>query len=64
MCHLALDRPIAFDPYTANRDTGGFILIDRITNETVAAGMLRFALRRSRNVHWQAVEVDKQPTRR
>ncbi len=56
---LALDRRIAFDPYTANRDTGGFILIDRITFDTVAAGLLRFALRRSANVHWQSVEVDK-----
>ena len=52
-------EPIAFDPYTENRDTGGFILIDRITNETVGAGMLRFALRRSQNVHWQALDVDK-----
>ena len=49
-CHLALDRRIAFDPYTVSRDTGGFILIDRITFETVAAGMLRYALRRSANV--------------
>ena len=58
-CHLALDRRIAFDPYTVSRDTGGFILIDRITFETVAAGMLRYALRRSANVQWQAVEIDK-----
>jgi bifunctional enzyme CysN/CysC len=57
---LELDRPIAFDPYENNRDTGGFILIDRITNSTVGAGMLRFALRRSDNVHWQAVDVNKQ----
>jgi bifunctional enzyme CysN/CysC len=57
--HLSLDRMIAFDPYTANRDTGGFILIDRITYDTVAAGMLRYALRRSTNIQWQAVEVDK-----
>ena len=57
---LELDRPIAFDPYQNNRDTGGFILIDRITNATVGAGMLRFALRRSDNVHWQAVDVNKQ----
>ncbi|NUU22375.1 MAG: adenylyl-sulfate kinase, partial [Streptomycetaceae bacterium] len=59
VCNLSLDRPIAFDPYTANRDTGGFILIDRFTNATVAAGLLRFALRRADNVHWQAVDVDK-----
>jgi bifunctional enzyme CysN/CysC len=57
--HLALDRRITFDPYTANRDTGGFILIDRITFDTVAAGLLRYALRRSTNVQWQAVDVDK-----
>src|SRR4051794_3262421 len=58
-CDLELDRPVAFDPYDGNRDTGGFILIDRITNGTVGAGMLHFALRRSDNVHWQAIEVDK-----
>jgi bifunctional enzyme CysN/CysC len=50
---------IAFDPYEQNRDTGGFILIDRLTNNTIGAGLLRFALRRSHNIHWQAVEVDK-----
>jgi bifunctional enzyme CysN/CysC len=59
VCDLELDRPIAFDPYVDNRETGGFILIDRITNDTVGAGMLHFALRRSDNVHWQAIEVDK-----
>ena len=59
VCELELDRAIAFDPYTENRDTGGFILIDRITNNTVAAGMLREALRRSQIVEWQAIEVDK-----
>jgi len=57
--NLALDRPIAFDPYTVNRDTGGFILINRMTNNTVGAGMLNFALRRSHNIHMQAVDVDK-----
>ena len=59
VCNLNLDRPIAFDPYDTNRDMGGFILIDRFTNATVAAGLLHFALRRSDNVHWQAIEVDK-----
>jgi bifunctional enzyme CysN/CysC len=59
MCNLELDRPIAFDPYDVNRDTGGFILIDRISNDTVGAGMLRFALRRAKNVQWQALDVDK-----
>ena len=59
VCNLNLDRPIPFDPYAENRDMGGFILIDRFTNATVAAGLLHFALRRSDNVHWQAIEVDK-----
>jgi bifunctional enzyme CysN/CysC len=59
VCSIELDRPIAFDPYTENRETGGFILIDRITNDTLAAGLLHFALRRSDNVHWQAIDVDK-----
>ncbi|WP_374674400.1 sulfate adenylyltransferase subunit CysN [Ideonella sp.] len=57
--NLALDRPIAFDAYTDNRDTGGFILINRLTNNTVGAGMLHFALRRSHNIHMQHVDVDK-----
>jgi len=59
VCNLALDAPIAFDPYVENRDLGGFILIDRISNRTVAAGLLHFALRRSQNIHWQALDVDK-----
>jgi bifunctional enzyme CysN/CysC len=59
VCELELDRNIAFDPYTENRDTGGFILIDRLTNRTVAAGMLHFALRRSHNIHLQYIEVNK-----
>jgi bifunctional enzyme CysN/CysC len=57
--NLQLDRPIAFDPYAENPETGGFILADRLTGQTVGAGMLRFALRRSQNVHWQAVDVNK-----
>ncbi len=56
---LELDRPIAFDPYREVRDTGGFILIDRISNNTVGAGMLHFALRRAHNIHRQAVDIDK-----
>ncbi|MDP3083048.1 MAG: sulfate adenylyltransferase subunit CysN [Rubrivivax sp.] len=59
VCNLALDRAIAFDPYSANRETGGFILIDRMSNATVGAGMLHFALRRAHNIHLQAVDVDK-----
>ena len=57
VCTVSTDRAIPFDPYTANRDTGGFILIDRMTNSTVGAGLLHFALRRSQNVHWQAIDV-------
>lgn len=57
--NLALDRPIAFDPYNTNRDTGGFILINRLTNNTIGAGMLHFALRRAHNIHMQHVDVDK-----
>jgi bifunctional enzyme CysN/CysC len=56
-CNLSTAQPIAFDPYTANRDTGGFILIDRITNETAGAGMIDFALRRASNIHRQAETV-------
>jgi bifunctional enzyme CysN/CysC len=59
VCELELDQPIAFEPYAENRALGGFILIDRITNGTVGAGLIHFALRRSQNVHWQAVDVDK-----
>jgi bifunctional enzyme CysN/CysC len=59
VCNLNLDRPVPFDPYRTNRDMGGFILIDRLTNTTVAAGLLHFALRRADNVHWQSVVVDK-----
>jgi bifunctional enzyme CysN/CysC len=56
---LELDRRVAFEPYTASREGGGFVLIDRITNDTVGAGMIRFALRRSDNIGWQAIDVDK-----
>ncbi|MCL7465450.1 sulfate adenylyltransferase subunit CysN [Phaeovulum sp. NW3] len=60
VCNISTDRPIPFEAYTANPDLGGFILIDRITNATVAAGMIHFALRRSQNIHWQALEIDRQ----
>ena len=49
-----------FEAYHANPDMGGFILIDRLTNATVGAGMIHFALRRSQNVHWQAVDIDRE----
>jgi bifunctional enzyme CysN/CysC len=60
VCNLSLDQPIAFDPYTENRETGGFILIDRLTNGTVGAGLIHYALRRAENIHWQAIEINKQ----
>jgi bifunctional enzyme CysN/CysC len=59
ICALELDRPVVFEPYSENRDLGGFILIDRVSNATVGAGLLHFALRRSQNVRWQALDVDK-----
>ena len=59
VCNLSLDRAVAFDPYTDNRETGGFILIDKISNDTVGAGLLSFALRRAENIHWQALDVNK-----
>ena len=59
VCNVALDRAIAFDAYAQNQDTGGFILIDRLTNNTVGAGMLNFALRRSQNIHMQHLDINK-----
>jgi bifunctional enzyme CysN/CysC len=58
-CNLSLSSDVAFDPYEANRTTGSFILIDRMTNQTVGAGMVWFALRRATNIHWQALDVDR-----
>ena len=58
-CNLSLGEPVAFTPYAENRDLGGFILIDRYSNATVGAGVIRFALRRAHNLHWQALDVDK-----
>jgi len=60
VANLSTDRPIVFEPYEANRALGGFILIDKISNATVASGMLHFALRRSQNVHWQATDVSRE----
>ena len=59
VCNLHLDRNIAFDSYADGRDMGGFILIDRITNDTVGAGMIEYALRRAANIHMQALDIDK-----
>jgi bifunctional enzyme CysN/CysC len=60
LCDLELSQPVAFDHYEENRDTGSFILIDRITNDTVGAGLIQFALRRSANVRWQRLTVDRE----
>jgi bifunctional enzyme CysN/CysC len=59
VCNLSVARPVAFDAYADNRDTGAFILIDRYSNETVAAGMIDFALRRATNIHHQNLTVSK-----
>jgi len=60
VAELGTDKPIVFAPYAENRALGGFILIDKITNATVAAGMLHFSLRRAQNVHWQAVDITRE----
>ena len=59
VCNLSLDRAIPFEAYETSRDLGGFILIDRLSNRTVGAGMIHFALRRADNIHWQATDIDK-----
>lgn len=60
VCEITTDKRIVFDPYEENRALGGFILIDKISNHTVGAGMLHFSLRRSQNVHWQPTEVTRE----
>ncbi|MGI9377009.1 MAG: sulfate adenylyltransferase subunit CysN [Tsuneonella suprasediminis] len=60
VAELSTDRPIVFEPYTDNRALGGFILIDKMTNATVAAGMINFSLRRAQNVHWQPTDIDRE----
>jgi bifunctional enzyme CysN/CysC len=59
VCNVYLDRPVPYDRYIDNRDMGGFVVIDRMTNATVGAGLLHFALRRADNVRWQAVEINQ-----
>jgi bifunctional enzyme CysN/CysC len=59
-CNLASGAPVAFDPYLQNRKTGSFIIIDRLTNRTVGAGMIAFGLHRGANVHWQKLLIGKQ----
>ncbi|QJR04311.1 sulfate adenylyltransferase subunit CysN [Sphingobium yanoikuyae] len=60
VAELATDKPITFEPYADNRTLGGFILIDKMSNRTVAAGMLHFSLRRAQNVHWQATDIGRE----
>lgn len=60
VCNIATDRMVPFEAYSDNPDLGSFILIDRLTNATVGAGMIHFALRRSQNIHWQDVAIDKE----
>ncbi|MBV6424778.1 MAG: Bifunctional enzyme CysN/CysC [Steroidobacteraceae bacterium] len=60
VCEVTLDRAVPFEPYAEDPTLGGFILIDRFTNNTLGAGLLHFALRRSQNVHWQALDVNQQ----
>jgi bifunctional enzyme CysN/CysC len=60
VAEITTDKAIVFEPYAKNRALGGFILIDKLTNATVAAGMLNFSLRRSQNVHWQPVSVSRE----
>ena len=59
VAELTTDRPLVFEPYAENRALGGFILIDKLTNATVAAGMLHFSLRRAQNVHWQPTDITR-----
>ena len=59
VCHLSSDQLIAFDPYKEDRDTGGFILIDRLSNNTVGAGMLHSALSQGQDDQWQSISIDK-----
>jgi len=59
VCEIECSEPLAFDSYAENREMGGFILIDRITNDTVGAGLINFALRRAHNLSWQPLSVDK-----
>jgi bifunctional enzyme CysN/CysC len=60
VAEVITDKPVVFEPYVDNRTLGGFILIDKITNATVAAGMLNFSLRRAQNVHWQSLDISRE----
>ncbi len=58
-CTLSFSRPLVFEPYETDRSMGAFILIDKLSNATVGAGMIRYGLRRAENVHWQALSIDR-----
>jgi len=60
VAEIATDKPITFEAYADSRTLGGFILIDKLTNATMAAGMLHFSLRRAQNVHWQALDISRE----
>ena len=60
LCNLSFSKPLIFDPYETNRAMGSFLLIDKISNATVGAGLIHFGLRRATNVHWQALSVDRE----
>jgi bifunctional enzyme CysN/CysC len=60
VAEIATDKPLVFEPYAENRALGGFILIDKLSNRTVGAGMLHFSLRRAQNIHWQAVDITRE----
>ena len=60
VCNISLDKRIAYDSYDDNQTLGGFIVIDRLTNNTVGMGLIDFALRRSENIHWQKMDVSKE----
>lgn len=60
VANLSTDKPLVFEPYADSRTLGGFILIDKLSNATVAAGMLHFSLRRSQNIHWQPTDVSRE----
>ena len=59
VAEVTADKPLVYEPYADSHQLGGFILIDKLTNATVAAGMLHHALRRAQNVHWQALDIDR-----
>ena len=59
VCNISTQSPIVFDAYKDNRATGNFVIIDRISNKTIGAGMIDFALRRAQNLHWQSIEINR-----